>query len=158
MADCVVQNDGSSLILLNDGSSCILLNEQVAAGVIIEGTHAIQKTIQKPKRKRPQQRIQLIPVEFTFWLISGLIRRIEIKLLQFGDKLHPYGMYTDSLRESFILPLSDLRQSIKRNFKQFKNKLTKESLKDIRESILNEDFVLNFVWLKFLNKRLRRGS
>jgi len=26
MADCVVLNDGSSLILLNDGSSCVLLN------------------------------------------------------------------------------------------------------------------------------------
>jgi len=74
MADCVVQNDGTSLILLNDGTSCILLNGApvVVAGVNIEGTHATQ--LIGPRAG------QLIPVKFSFWLTAGIMIKTFEKL------------------------------------------------------------------------------
>jgi len=73
MADCIVLNDGSSLILLNDGTSCILLNEQpVDAGVIIEGTH--------PQPLIGPRAEQLIPVEFTFLIKACLITKTLLKV------------------------------------------------------------------------------
>lgn len=140
MTDSLLANDGF-FFLLNDGTSHILLNEHAGGGVTLQGFQSTQ-VLKKKKRTK------LVDVEFSFWLISELIKRVE--LLQFGSKLHPYGIYTDALRESFILPLSGFRQK----FKQLK----KERLEEIRESILDEDFTLNFAWLKWLNKRLRHGG
>ena len=104
MTDSLLKND-NGFIVLNDGTSQILLNAHTAvSGVTIEGTHA---TIIKKRRTK------LINVEFTFWLISSLVKRIEINLLDFGEKLNPYGIWNDKMRKSFVLPLTELRQKLK---------------------------------------------
>ena len=79
MTDSLLSNDGF-FILRNDGGQ-ILLNEHAdVTGVTIEGTHSSQRLVK-------QRRTKLVNTEFSFWLIASLIRRVEIKLLQFKDKL-----------------------------------------------------------------------
>ena len=144
MTDSVVLNDGTSFLVLNDGTSTVLLNEQTDAGINITGRHAIQQTAKR-------RRTKLIHVEFSFWLISSLIQRI--KLLQFGSKLHPLGIYTDKLRESFVLPLTELRQKLK--------PLTKQALEELLESLVDDalnDPTWRFEFLYKMIKRLKNGS
>jgi len=151
MADSILLNDGSSFLLLNDGSSQVLLNAHEAVlGVTIEGTHATQQTIKK-------RRTKFVTVEFTFWLVSGLLKRVEIQLLQFGDQLHPYGIWTNKLRQSFVLPLTELRQKLKPLSKQF----LKESLEEALESSVIDglkDPTWVFEYLYKMIKRLKHGN
>lgn len=72
MADCIIKND-DGLILLNDGTSCILLNAApvVGGGVTLEGVHAVPLI--------GARGLQLIPVEFTFWLRAGLLIKVGFK-------------------------------------------------------------------------------
>ena len=73
--DCIALNDGTSVFLLNDGTSCILLNTQIeeaVPGFTISGQHAGIALFGRPE--------QLIPVEFTFKLISCLITKTGIKI------------------------------------------------------------------------------
>jgi len=58
MADCVVLNDGTSLILLNDGSSCILLNGQE---VVVQDTDA-EAPYYPLRKKQPIK--QIVECEF----------------------------------------------------------------------------------------------
>ena len=72
MADSILMNDGSSFILRNDGGQ-ILLNAHVAVGgVDIVGTHAVPLVVRRG--------LQLIPVEFTFWLKSCIIINIAAQM------------------------------------------------------------------------------
>jgi len=120
------------------------MNEHIDE-VKIHGVHATQQTVQKRKA-------QLVDVSFTFKLTARTIRSTFVQLLNFGEQLRPKGMYTDAIRNSFKIPLTDFGLKLKQLRKQF----NKETLEDIRESILNEDFILDVLLLKYLNKGLRR--
>lgn len=58
MADCVVLNDGTSLVLLNDGTSCILLNEIVTPVKRGGGGGSLKRL----KLRRKRKEILLVPV------------------------------------------------------------------------------------------------
>lgn len=108
-------------------------------GVEIVGTHAKQR-LQRPE--------QLIPVEFTFQLLAGIFSAIEFRLLRIGDKLNPFGFYTDALRESFVLPLTEMRSKLK--------SVARHALVDILESTLS-DALDDPLWcFKFLNDKIKR--
>ena len=120
MADCIVQNDGS-LILLNDGSSCILLNEQVAVvGVDIVGTHPVPFIGARAE--------QLIPVEFSFWLKSCLIAKTGMKFCIKSPLLKQTA--------SSIKIKSSLLREIAQSFKIKSTTLVKEKVKIFIESAL----------------------
>jgi len=67
MADCVVLNDGTSLILLNDGSSCVLLNGVEA---VVQDTDA--EVPYYPLRKKKQPIKQIVECGFE---IHGTLRK-----------------------------------------------------------------------------------
>jgi len=145
MADCIVKNDGG-LILLNDGSSCILLNDPQ---VIIAGIHATQQTIQR--RRKTQQ---LIPVEFSFQIIARTIPRIIIHLVAIGKILSPKGNYTENLRDSFRLQITDMKTT-----------LVKLSKYNYMESIVEyfvdnhlEDYVVAKKLFKSIKKEYRKWN
>jgi len=71
--------------------------------ILISGQQSVAQLTKRPEL--------LIPVSFTFKLISRLIHRVTIG--NFREKLYPTGIYTDELRESFILPTGKLRASLK---------------------------------------------
>jgi len=128
------------------------MNEHVPE-VKIHGFHATQQTIKKRKT-------QLIPVSFTFKLKANIIKKIHVQLLNFGDQLRPKGMYTDAIRNSFKIPLTDLGLKLNQLGKQLKKEAREHlnvSIIELRESIVkDEDFVLDFVLLKWLNKKIRK--
>jgi len=105
MTDSFLLNDGSSFILLNDGST-ILMNEH-EPGVKIHGLQATQQ--QKTTRGRKQQ---LIPIEFSFQIIARTIPRVVIQLVAIGKILSPKGNYTENLRDSFRLQITDMKTSL----------------------------------------------
>jgi len=130
------------------------MNEHIDE-VKIHGVHATQKTVQRRKA-------QLIPVSFTFKLKAGIIKKIHVQLLNFGEQLRPRGFYTSAIRNSFKIPLTNLSLKLKQLEKQLDIDLPKlirqdriDKLVNIRESILNEDFVLDFVSLRWINKKLK---
>lgn len=143
----VLSNDGSSGFLLNDGSSFLILNAagdvHVApgAGVQITGTHARQKL------RRPQQ---LIPVEYTFQLLAGIFNTIEFRLLRISNKLNPLGFYSDNLRQSFVLPLTEMRSKLKAALKY--------ALEDIIESDLFDEINLKDRFRYLLDKIRRKDG
>jgi len=151
MADSIVLNDGTSFLLLNNGDH-ILLNEHVDE-IKIHGIHATQKTVQRRKTK-------LIPVSFTFKLKANTLRKIHVHLTDFGEMLRAKGIYTDSVRNSFKIPLTDLRLKLKQFEKQLKKEAREHlntTIIELRESIVkDEDFVLDFVLLKWLNRKIKR--
>ena len=138
MADSVLLNDGSSFLVLNDGTSTVLLNEQTDAGININRTHATQIT---------KRRTRIINVVFTFWLISRL-KNIEIKLLQFGDKLHPKGIYTDALRESFVILHTDIKQKLE----AINKKLSEERLGFFLEEIFDQSLDQFKIYMELLKR------
>jgi len=150
MTDSFLKNDGG-FILLNNGGT-LLMNEHVPE-VKIRGTHATQKTVQRRKT-------QLISVSFTFKLKANTLRKIHVHLLNFGEQLRPKGMYTDAVRNSFKIPLTDLGLKLNQLGKQLKKEAREHlsvSIIELRESIVkDEDFVLDFVLLKWLNRKIRR--
>jgi len=116
----ILLNDGSSVVLLNDGTSKVLLNDK-AFGPVLAGTHATQALY----KKTPEQ---LITVRFEFKLVSNLIKRIEIRLEDFTDKLHPNREYLKQLSKSYTLNLSETYNTIKK----LKVRLVQEArIKDI---------------------------
>jgi len=145
MTDSILMNDGTSFILKNDGGQ-ILLNRHGVGGVDISGIHATQIT---------KRRTKFIHVEFTFWLISSLLKRVEIKLLQF--KLHPYVINPDKLRESFRLPLTRLRQKLKPLSKQALKEALNETLEASIQDGLN-DPMWRFEFLYKLIKKMRNNG
>ena len=102
MADSLLLNDGSSFLVLNDGTSTILLNAH-EPGINIRGRQAGQQVGRAE---------QLIKVKFTFQLLANTIPRIVIKLLSIGKVLQPKGLYSEKLRDSFRLQLTDVKQKI----------------------------------------------
>lgn len=120
------------------------MNEHIPE-VKIHGVHSLRGTVQKRKTK-------LINVEFTFWLIAGILKKVEIELLDFQHKLHPYGFYSKALRESFVLPLTELRAKLKPLGKQ----ALKDSLDEALESIVKEH-LYDPMWLyQFLSEKIKR--
>jgi len=70
MADNLLEiNDAGDTLEINDAGDQLLISVEVVGGVDIVGVHAV-----------PLQRVlQLIPVEFTFWLKSALIVKVEYR-------------------------------------------------------------------------------
>ena len=141
MADCIVQNDGSSLILLNDGSSCILLNEQ-APGVQIVGTHARPLIAARAR--------QLFPVEFTFWITAGVLQKVEYRfriiVILLKDAMINIKIKSSLLiplkshfhvKSSILRPLDDLTYKFEVKRKQLIMKLeSKSTIKTIKKKLL----------------------
>jgi len=154
MTDSFLKNDGG-FILLNSGGT-LLMNEHVPE-VKIHGFHATQKTVQRRKTK-------LIPVSFTFKLKANTLRKIHVHLTSFGEILRPKGIYNDTIRNSFKIPLTELSLKLKQIVKQIDIDLPKlirqdriDKIVNLRESIVkDEDFILDFVLLKWLNKKIRK--
>jgi len=113
MADCVVLNDGTSLILLNDGSSCILLN-----GVEIEAPDVDAEAPYFPlgKKQIKKQRVELsfetkgtvrARLEAVFE-IKGSLKRIVAERIQTQGSLKK--TVTESLRVFNEIGRKDYRQ------------------------------------------------
>lgn len=151
MTDSFLLNSGDFLVL-NDGTSTLLMNEHVDE-IKIHGVHSTQRTVQRRKA-------QLIPVSFTFKLKANTIRKIHVHLTNFAEQLRPHGVYTDAIRNSFKIPLTDLRLKLNQLGKQLKKEAKEQlnvSIIELRESIVkDEDFVLDFVLLKWLNRKIKR--
>jgi len=140
MTDSLLKNDGGFL-LLNSGGQ-ILLNAH-EAGVNIQGTHAVQQTIQK------RRKTQLIPISFTFQLISNTIPRVVIQLINIGKVLSPRGIYSEELRDSFRLPLTDLKQKL--------DKLSKYSYIESAVSHFVDEYLEDYIVGKKLFKSIKKG-
>lgn len=130
------------------------MNEHVDE-IKIHGVHSTQRTIQRRKT-------QLIPISFTFKLKANTLRKIHVHLTSFGEMLRPRGMYTDAIRNSFKIPLTELGLKLKQLGKQLDIDLPKlirqdriDKLESIRNSILNEDFIHDFVSLRWINRKLK---
>jgi len=120
VSNFLVLNDGTSKVLLNDGSSAVLLNG-ITIGMQIIGVHPGQDFIRRPELK--------IPVEFTFWLKSKLLRRVRLELLgEVIEKLKPGLLYTNDLRYSFQLPMATLRDKVAPALKRWTTKLELEAI------------------------------
>jgi len=123
------------------------------SGVRIANSMATQQTKQTIQKRKAR----LIPVSFTFQLTANTIRSIHIQLLNFGHMLRPRGIYTDAIRNSFKLPLTELKQKLNAQAKA----LTKQSLEEFLESMITESLNDPLWCFRYLNdkiKRLKDGS
>lgn len=134
-------NDGTSAVLLNDGTH-VLLNAH-EPGVEIRGTHAVQQTIQR------RRKVQLIPVSFSFQIIANTIPRVIIQLINIGKVLSPKGIYSEELRNSFRLPLTDLKQKL--------DKLAKYSYIESAVSHFVDEYLEDYIVGKKLFKSIKKG-
>lgn len=145
MTDSFLLNDGTSFITLNSGGH-LLMNEHIDE-IKIHGVHATQRTTQK-------RRTKLIPVEFTFWLIAGILKTVEMKLLNFGHLLAPHGFYTNSLRKTFKLEVTELLARLKILSKQS----LKEALQETAEAIISEQLDDPLWRFQYLLDKIRRKN
>jgi len=146
MADCLGKNDGG-LFLLNDGTSCILLNSQTS-GVQIEGQHGTASVLRIPRRQK------LINVFFTFQLISRLTHKTEIQILDFARLLKKEGIYSESLRNSFRLPMSGLMNKLEPLIKKLDEKnITNIVTRTI--DLYGYDYIISKAMLKKMMKKVK---
>lgn len=142
MADCIVQNDGTSLILLNDGTSCILLNEQPTdVGVKIEGTHPTPLIGPRPE--------QLIPVEFTFLLKSCLITITKLRICVRS----PLLIFTKSNVKVKAALLTEVIQHYKLKSTLFVKEFVRIRMKS---ALLIRETVKAGIFANIKNKKLRK--
>ena len=138
MADSILLNDGS-FRLLNDGTSHVLLNAHVGAGGVgISGGHATQQTLKK----------RIISVEFTFQLIASMLERVELKLQQLGEKLHPHGIYNDKLRDSF----REQRKIITKLKQKIKESIIENTANDLLEDVFGDSYEKFKMYMELMKK------
>jgi len=113
----VLLNDGTSFVLLNDGVSKVILLDVAAptTGLKLEGTHPTQAIF----GTRPEM---LIPVEFSFKLISCLITKTGFRVciqsvLRIPTKVNVKvkSLLIVTLKETFKVKSALLRESVRFN-------------------------------------------
>ena len=121
----ILLNSGDDL-LLNTGDK-VKLNDNTCDGLLIVGN---QTTSQVYKKKRPEQ---LIPIEFTFKLVSHTIPRIILHSLHL-EGLKPVSLSSKILREAFVFDRINMKPFIKKLGKRMR-------IEFLIESVANNDLL-----------------
>jgi len=135
--DAFLLEDGGKW-LLEDGTGVFLLEDQSDPGVHLINT--IQHQRADPYLPSKDRKI---PVEFTFQILANTISRVKLKLTDFKEKLSPNNIYTDKLRESLKIPVTDLKKKISKPFKEL-------GFRAILEGFDKDD------WMQMCRELLRR--